>query len=169
MFVHQLHIHVCVFRTTRNEHRHPVNTVLAFERSTRHGAFLSIFVTIVILQHAEISQLIKQFVKGLVIWSIMLFGVPLVKLSITMMLSHFEKVAGKHVQEQIQRSLAGHSIHFIFENACKTPVLGSIGGHFNLSRNAVRNMTDEFDQFWIRILVPSVFGNKFVGHFRHIE
>ena len=79
---------------------------------------------------------------------------------IAVMLSHFEEVAGKHIQEQIQRGLAGSGIHLVLEDAGKAPILWGIGVHLDFSRDTIRDMTDEFQQFRVRVFVAFVLRDK---------
>ena len=64
MLVHELYVHVGIFRAAGNEHRHPVNAVLALKRGAGVRALaIGVMVSIVILQHAQIRQLVQQGVK----------------------------------------------------------------------------------------------------------
>ena len=61
-----------------------------------------------------------------------------------MMLTDLEEIAGKHVQQQVERGFAGHCIHFILEDAGKPPVFRGVGIHLDLAGNTVGDVTDEF-------------------------
>ena len=160
MLVHEFHVHVGIFGAARYKHRHPVDTGVALERCASHRTFLSVFVAIVILQHPEIGQLVQELVKRSIVRRVMLLGIPLVKLSVSMMFAHFEEVAGKHIEEQIQRGLAGHGVHLILEDASQSPILGGVSSHLDLSRDAVGDVSDEFQEFQVRVFVAFVLGDK---------
>ena len=90
----------------------------------------------------------------------MLLGVQLMQFGIAVMLSHFEEVARKHIQEQIQRGLPSGGIHLVLEDAGETPILWGIGVHLDFSGNTVRDVTDKFQQFRVRVFVAFVLGDK---------
>ena len=75
-----------------------------------------------------------------------------------MMLTDLEEIAGKHVQQQVERGFAGHCIHFILEDAGQPPVFRGVGIHLDLAGNTVGNVTDEFQQFGVRVFVSLVLG-----------
>ena len=83
------------------------------------------------------------------------------------MLAHFERVAGEHIQKQVQGGLPRHGIHFILKNTGKPPVFRGIGGHFDFPGYTVRNVTYQFDKFGIRVFVTHVLGDKLFGHLGH--
>ena len=53
MLVHQFHVHIGVFGTSRHEHRHPVDAGLALKRGAGDRTLFGVFVTVVVFQHAE--------------------------------------------------------------------------------------------------------------------
>ena len=97
----------------------------------------------------------------------MLFRIHLMKLRIGVVLADPEEVPRQHVQQEVQRGLPGHGIHLILEDAREAPVLGGVRVHLDLSGDAVRDVTDEFQQLGIGILIPFVLGDKLLGHLRH--
>ena len=167
MLVHELDVHVGVLGRSRDEHRHPVDAVLPVETGAGHGAFLRVLVAVVILQHAEVGELVQQFVEGLVVRGVMLLRIHLMQFRIGVVLAHAEEVPGQHVQQEIQRGLPGHGVHLVLEDAREAPVLGGVGVHLDLSGDAVRDVADEFQELGIGILIPFVLGDKLLGHLRH--
>ena len=161
MTVHKVRVHVRVFGRTRYEHRHPINTVFPVVCRARNGSVLGIFVAVVIFKHSEIRKLVQQFIQRRIVRSVMLGGVHLMQLIVGVMLPDLEEIPREHIKEQVQRRFAGHGIHLILENAGQSPVLRSIRRHLYLSRDAVRDVTDELQEFRVRILVPFVLRDKF--------
>ena len=117
-------------------------------------------VSVVVLQHAEESQLVQQVVKLLLGGGIVLLGVELVQLGACPVLAHLEGIAGKHIQEEVQGGFAGDGVHLILEDAGQAPVLRGFGGHLDLSGNAVRNVADQLDELGVGIFVTKVLGDK---------
>ena len=168
MTVHQFGVHVGIFGTTGNEHRHPVYSVLAVEcRSFVRSLTVGVMVAIVILQHTEIRQLVQQLIERLVVRRVVPLGVHLVQLRVRVVLANLKEITGQHVQQQVQRRFSCHSVHLILKDTSETPVFRGIGGHLDLTGNTVRDVTDELQQLWIRVLVPFVLRHKFLRHFRH--
>ena len=161
MTVHQFGIHVGIFGTTGNEHRHPVYSVFAVEcRAFVRSLTVGVMVAVVVLQHTEIRQLVQQLVKRLIVRRVVLLGVHLMQLRVRVMLAYLKEITGQHVQQQIQRRFSCHSVHLVLKDTSQTPILGGIGGHLDLTGNTVRDVTDELQQLWIRILVSFMLGDK---------
>ena len=98
MAVHQVGVHVRVLGAARNEHRHPVNSVLAVEG----GAFVrtltvGVMVAVVVFQHAEIRQLVEQLVETLIVLCVVLLGVHLVQPRVRVMLAYLKEITGQHI------------------------------------------------------------------------
>ena len=174
MTIHQFGVHVGVLGTSRHKHRHPIHPLLPREI----GPFIvhcplsivqfhGILIPVVVLEHTEIREFVEQVVQTLVVRRIVLLGVHLVQLRVGVVLANLEEIAGQHVQQQIQRCLTRCGIHFVLEYARQAPVLRSIGGHLDFTGHSVRHVTNELQQFRIRILVAPVLRDKLVGHLRH--
>ena len=161
MLVHQVGVHIGVFGAAGHEHRHPIDAVLAVVGGAGHRTVVSVFVAIVVLQHSKVGKFVKEFVKRLIIRSVVLLFVPFVEQLIGAVLTNFQSPLRQHIKEQVQRGLAGFRIHLIFKDAGQSPVFGGVSGHFDLAGHAVGDLADELQQFRVRVLVPFVFRDKF--------
>ena len=130
MFIHQVGVHVGVFRRAGHEHGHPVNPVFAVVSGAWYRSLFGVFIAIVVFQHAKVGKFVQQFVKRLVVRRVVFFGIPLVEQLIGSVFADFQASFGQHIQQQIQGGFAGYGIHLIFEDARQAPVFGSIAGHF---------------------------------------
>ena len=168
MLVHELDVHVRVFGRSGNEHRHPVDAVLPFIGRPGNGAVLGVLVPIIVLQHAEVGQLVQQGVEPLLGRGIVVQPVQFMKPVPGPVLSHLERTAWQHVQQEVQGGLPGDGVHLVLENTGQPPVFRGFGRHPDLSGDAVRDVPDQFDELGIRVLVPEMLGDELLGHFRHI-
>ena len=91
------------------------------------------------------------------------------QLAVGVMFPHFEEIPRQHIQKQVEGRFASHRIHLVFEYARKAPVFRGICRHLDFSGDTVRDMTDELQEFRVRILVPLVLRDKLTRHFRHIK
>ena len=170
MLVHELHVHVGVFCAAGHEHRYPVNAVLALKRGAGVRALaIGVMVSVIVLQHAKIRQFVQQGIEVCFRRGIMLLAVEFMELVPGPVLAHFERIAGKHVQEQVQRGFAGDGIHLVLEDTGQAPVLRCLRGHFDFAGNAVRDVADQLNELGIGVFVTKVLGDKLFGHLRHIE
>ena len=117
MLVHQFNVHIGVFRAARNEHRHPIDAILALERGASHRTIFGVFVAVVVFQHAEVSQFVEQLVKGLVVLRVVFLSVPFHQFGVGMMLAHRESLVANDVKQQVERGLACLGIHLVFKDA----------------------------------------------------
>ena len=124
-------------------------------------------VAVVVLQHAEISKLIQQFVEALVVGRVVFLGVQRMQLGVGVVLAHLEEIAGQQVEQQVQRRFARRGIHLVLEDAGQAPVFRCVGGHLNLAGHAVGDVADKLQEFGVGILVAFVLGDKLGGHLWH--
>ena len=163
MAVHQGRVHVGVLRRARYKERNPVLAVLPVIARALDRAVLGVFVAVVVFQHAEIGELVEQFVEFFVSPGVVFFVVPLHKLAIWTVFAHRHRLFGHHVKQQVERSLPGLGVHLVLEDARQSPVLRVIGGHtFDFCRDTVCYLGDEFQKLGIRICISLVFGNEFL-------
>ena len=163
MAVHQGRVHVGVLRRARYKERNPVLAVLPVIARALDRAVLGVFVAVVVFQHAEIGELVEQFVEFFVSPGVVFLAVPLHKLTVWTVLAHCHRLFGHHVKQQVERSLPGLGVHLVLEDARRSPVLRVIGGHtFDFCRDTVCYLGDEFQKLGIRICISLVFGNEFL-------
>ena len=162
MLVHQLYVHIGVLGAARDEHRHPVFAVFALEGGARHGTVLGVVVAVVVFKHAEVSQLVQQGVEAFFRRCVVFLAVQLMQLAACPVFTHLERIAGKHVQQEVQRGFAGDCVHLILEDTGQAPVFGSLGGHLYLSGNAVCDVAHQLYQLGVGVFVSKMFGDKLI-------
>ena len=161
MFLHQRLVHIGIFRTAGNKHGNPVHAVLALIAGSGNRTVLGVFVPVVVFHYAQTGHQVQKVVERLFRRGVVLLAVELVQLLISPVFANAEGISGKHVQHQVQRSLAGDGIHLVFENAGQPPVLRGFGGHFDFAGNAIRDVADQFDKFRVGIFVAKMLRDKF--------
>ncbi len=160
MAVHQVGVHVRVFGGTRHEERNPVDTVFPVVRRTGNRAVLGVFVAVVVFDHAEIRQLVEQFIERCVIRRVMLFSIPLMEKRIRPVFADFQELFGQHVQQQVQSRFTGRGVHLILKDAGQAPVFRGVRGHLDLAGHTVGDVAHELEEFGIRVLVALVLGDE---------
>ena len=88
MPVHEVGVHVRIFRRARHEERHPILPVFAAVGRARHRAVGRVFVAVVVFQHAKKGELVQQRVKRFVRFRIVLLAVPFYEQRIGAVLTH---------------------------------------------------------------------------------
>ena len=161
MPVHKLHVHIGIFGASGHEHRHPVLPVFTVVGSAGHGTVLGVFVAVIVFHHSEIAEFVQQGVEFGVGGGVMLLVVPFHKFGIFVVLAHLKEFFAEHIQQQVQGGFPCYRIHLVLENAGKTPIFGVVGGHLDLSGDAVRHAADKFYQLRIRVFVAFVLRDKF--------